>query len=79
MLNVIGKYCNEHNIKYKPIMSLAPKAGEEIVSQCKNENIDFVVVGRRGGPNKIFGSASVSQYLVENSPCSVLVAKGSPC
>jgi len=53
--------------------------GKAIVSRAKTWNADLVVVGSHG--HGFLGRVllgSVSDYVVHNSPCSVLVAKKPP-
>ncbi|PRP84233.1 hypothetical protein PROFUN_08433 [Planoprotostelium fungivorum] len=76
VLNVIGKYCTEHHIKHEPVVSLAARVGEEIVHQVTDRKIDTLIVGKHEVKTGFFGSTSVAHYLIDNCPCSVLVAKG---
>lgn len=52
--------------------------GEEILSVLKKERVDLVVLGTRGISGiKRFLLGSVSEWLVQEAPCPVLVARGS--
>jgi nucleotide-binding universal stress UspA family protein len=48
-----------------------------ICEEIKNQNVDLIVLGRRGhrGLSEIF-LGSVSNYVVHHAPCSVLVVQG---
>ncbi|NCB50530.1 MAG: universal stress protein [Clostridia bacterium] len=50
---------------------------EQIIKKAKNGNYDMIVMGRRGlRPVKRLFLGSVSQKVLADSPCSVLLDKG---
>ena len=50
--------------------------GQGIVSAAESERADLVVVGTRAlGPTERFILGSVSDYVVNHSPCPVLIAR----
>ncbi len=64
----------QHKIRSEFVQSDDP--AEAICDFCKEANTDLVIVGRRGmGFLKGILLGSVSEKVVKNSPCSVLVAK----
>jgi nucleotide-binding universal stress UspA family protein len=52
-------------------------AGRVICDVAKDRSVDLIVVGRRGhrGLNELF-MGSVSNYVLHNAPCSVLIIQG---
>lgn len=64
----------------QPPVSLQVRVGnapEEIVAEAREGSYDLVIVGERqthGLMTRMLGSTAV--YVVENAPCSVIIAKG---
>lgn len=55
---------------------LIGNAGEEICNLAEEENVDLIVIGRRGlkGFSEMF-LGSISNYVFHHAPCSVLVVQ----
>ena len=73
-----GRYCREHNLNATMLLGHGtPKT--VINNEVKEREIDVVVVGRRSmsGFKRLF-LGSTSKSLVEDCPCTVLVAKEFP-
>lgn len=72
-------YCTQAAAK-GIVAEFACKVGNpnlRICEEIKNQNVDLIVLGRRGhsGLSEIF-LGSVSNYVVHHAPCSVLIVQG---
>lgn len=57
-------------------LAMSGDPGTIIVDTAKSQEVDLLIIGRseRGSIARFFTS-SVSQYVIDNAPCSVLVAR----
>ncbi|CAD5120633.1 DgyrCDS9193 [Dimorphilus gyrociliatus] len=66
--------CIQRKIKYKIRGQCCDKPGEGILSVANSENADLIVIGTRGlGTIKRAIMGSVSEYVVRNAPCPVII------
>lgn len=67
-----------------PSLAVVPKVLEgwpkdAVVGEAEGWGADLVVVGSHGyGPVRQFFLGSVSLYVAQNAPCSVLIVRGAP-
>lgn len=57
-------------------LALSGDPGMVIVDTARNEDVDLIIIGtsERGVVARFF-TGSVSEYVIDNAPCSVLVAR----
>jgi nucleotide-binding universal stress UspA family protein len=48
---------------------------EAIINVANQKNVDVIVIGTTGGGSKDSGVGCVSEYIVHNSKCTVIVVK----
>ncbi len=74
----LGKVEKRLNLQDVHVASLVKKGfpGEEILKTIHSKNVDLVVLGSRGySKAKGFLLGSVSQWVLQEAPCSVLIAR----
>lgn len=75
ILEDVYKKLEEHNIKVELIIENGP-AGKAIVDAAEKLNCDLIVVGTRGlGNIKNPIISSVSNFVIHNASCSVLLVQ----
>jgi nucleotide-binding universal stress UspA family protein len=75
LLKRLGNTLEKHQVPYTAVIRHGD-ARKKLPSQAKKLGVDVIVMGRRGVTgDKKSPVGSVSQYVVEHAPCSVVIIK----
>ena len=75
LLERLSKTLEKHQVPHTAVIRHGD-ARKKLPSQAKKLGVDVIVMGRRGmTADKKSPVGSVSQYVVEHAPCSVVIIK----